>query len=707
VLGPYTLLRKLAHGGMAEVYLARPLDAPVDSQPVVVKCMLPELASDPQFLAMFINEAQLAAQMRHPGIVRVLDFGEASGRIFMAMEYVAGLDCWRFSRRLTPWGEDHAAVAVFIVMQVLEALEYVHGVTDVNGVPLCVVHRDLSPSNIYLSVDGDVRLGDFGIARIDSKRYRKVTMIPKGKCGYVAPEQLGGATVDARADIFSMGVVLAELLIGKRMFAGPSQLSTLMDIRDGRLPTLDRNQHLLEPKMLSILHRALARFPGARFESAAAFRQTLRDYAQKAFSGIGKQDLGSLVRRALTLADSKVSGVGRGHNDVTPISQEATDRNVEQGRLTSKASLTPVTVAGESKMPLDALQETPAFPDDMETPFSQEGTPVTSQDSVDVVNWTYAVRMPDGTTLGPTSYASLVELIFLEKIGLDTLVSVRQGPFRPASAYPELSRHMPTRTPTTTIGDLSDPLARGDFAQDPPASVCLGLAERAFSGALVARRGPRRKEVYWLEGKPVYVSSNDPSEMLGEYLLARGAIGKAELDTALALLPKFNGHLGDTLIALGLLSGVELLCLIGEQIAERFSVALLWRQGTYEIYEKIACRVDVVKVELEPLQAIARSLLEIDKGDFEVARAWAASATDPVRPGNGGLERLERLCLPREIAIVLRRLRQPEPVSSIFGAQSELFGEEDVARAIYIGLETGIWRLERGVVPWREPCRNS
>ncbi|MCU0661128.1 MAG: serine/threonine protein kinase [Myxococcota bacterium] len=702
LLGPYKLLRRLAHGGMAEVFLARPLEAPDDSRPIVIKCMLPDLPSDPQFLAMFVNEAQLAAQMHHPGIVSVLDFGEASGRLFMAMEYVEGLDCWRFSRRLSPWGEDHAAMAAFIVMNVLEALEHVHNLTDVNGLPLGVVHRDLSPSNIYLSVEGDVKLGDFGIARIDSSRYRKVTVIPKGKYGYVAPEQVGGASVDARADIFSMGVVLAELLIGKRMFAQPNQLSTLVDIRDGRLPTLDRNQHLVEAGMLSILHRSLARFPNERFESATAFREALRSYTQRSMRLVTKDDLAALVRRALTIADSKTSMAAGHSGDLTPLSQEATGREVAGSHGPIIRRLTPVTAVGRSNLPFNAIQETPALADDFETPLAEDGTPITAQDSEDAAMWTYVVQLRDGGKLGPTSYANLIELIFAEKVGPDTLVSVRQGPFLPLSAFPELVRHVPPLTPHARVGEFLDPLAKGDFADEPPSAVALGLSERRFSGLLVVRRGSMRKEVYWSDGKPVYVSSNDPAEMLGEYLLARGAIGRVELNTALALLPKFNGHLGDTLIALGLVPAVELLRHIGAQISERFAEVVRWRQGLFELYDNVACRPDVVQVELDPFSSISSILLEQTSGQPMGHGRWAACATAMIRLGATAKERLDRLSLPRELAIIVRRLREPMRLSEMFAIQSDLFGEENVERALFIAFEAGIWRLEDTTLPWRE-----
>lgn len=696
------MLRKLAHGGMAEVFLARLAEAPESSQPLVVKCILPELATEPQFLAMFVNEAQLAAQMRHPGVVQVVDFGEASGRLFMAMEYVEGLDCWRFSHRLTPWGDDHAAVAVYIVMQVLAALEHVHALTDVNGVPLGVVHRDLSPSNIYLSVNGEVKIGDFGIARIDSNRYRKVTMIPKGKYGYVAPEQVVGLSIDGRADIFSMGVVLAELLIGKRMFTGSSQLSVLMDIRDGRLPTLERNQHLVESEMLSILHRALARVPGDRFDSAAAFRESLGSYTQRTLRIVSRTDLASLVRRALTLADPTLS-IPLGNNLApTPVSQEATGPGSAGLTLRHKAKLTPVTVVEVSKPPANEYQETLAGPDETDPLASEEGTPITALDDVDSANWIYTVEMPDGSRIGPASYASVIENVITGMIQPDTLVSGPQGPFRPASAFPELVRHMPTRTPTTTIGELKQPSRAGDFAYEPPAAVMLNLSESRFTGALMAKRGPRRKEVYWFGGHPVYVSSNDPSELLGEYLLARGAIDRAELDTALALMPKFNGHLGDTLIALGLIPAVELLRHIGEQIVERFAECIRWCQGSFEVYEGIACRPDVIQVELDPYDNIASALLEPSRKD---GRAVPGLASSPalVRLTTNGAARIEALGLPRELAIILRGLREPKRLSDIIAAQSDLFGEDALEQALFVAFEAGIWQLEDVPIPWREP----
>ncbi|MCP4198917.1 MAG: serine/threonine protein kinase [Proteobacteria bacterium] len=302
--GRYLLKQKLAHGGMAEVFLGCAMDADPNAEQLVIKCILPELAREPQFVGMFTNEAQLAAQMKHPNIVKVLDFGEVGGRLYMVMEHVEGLDCWRFARRLHPWGEDHTSLVVWIACQVLDALHYAHGVTDVNGISLNVIHRDLSPSNIYLSLKGEVKLGDFGIAKIESERYRRIQMIPHGKHGYVAPEQAEGRAVDRRADIFSMGIVLTELLIGKKLFTDTSQLSQLCDIKEGRLDALDSKVERVAPGLAKVIYKALARVPAHRYATALEFRDVLNAYVDDHGPTSSAPALAEHVRRAVELRDS-------------------------------------------------------------------------------------------------------------------------------------------------------------------------------------------------------------------------------------------------------------------------------------------------------------------------------------------------------------------------------------------------------------------
>ncbi|MCP4678039.1 MAG: serine/threonine protein kinase [Deltaproteobacteria bacterium] len=699
LFGRYLLTRKIGHGGMAEVFLGRDVEADLEAPVRVVKCILPELASDPRFLAMFINEAQLAAQMSHPNIVKVLDFGEFEGRLFMVMEYVEGLDCWRFARRLYPWGDDHTAMAVWVICRVLDALNYAHGMTDVNGQPLNVIHRDLSPSNIYLSMDGVVKLGDFGIARIDSTRYRQIPMIPKGKFGYVAPEQVEGLQMDSRADIFAVGIVLAELLIGKKIFSGQSQLSVMLEIKEARLDALVQNADRVEPELLEILHGSLARRPEERYGSVAEFKQVLSDYIEGQGRTLSSTHLAKQVRRAVELSEQRSS---------MPVGVQPATLDTQDITPIDAAVLAPISIEPTTE-PAGDFGKTPLSPESFieegeSTPFAE--TPIT-RDSLPLEgDRRYTARLTDGRTIGPTSYAHILELVCSDEIGPDTPISVDGYHFVPASARSELTRHLPAYTPAWDTGELATPDRRGILQLEAPAEIVISLATRTETGMLVCKQGLRRKEVYLRNGIPVYVSSNDSSELLGEFLVSKGALERAELELALALLPKFNGHMGDTIIALGMLSAVELFNYIGDQIKSRFTELIDWKYGNYEFYKGTSCRPDVFEVTIDPFQFVSECLL-ISSEKIPVASTLSSMSENIVMPSNFSMDIIEKLILPKDIEHLLRDLTEPSALSELTDTSKAPGSKESLVRALYLALETGFWTVDGTSPPWRAPEKNS
>ena len=172
---------------------------------------------------MFIDEAKLTAQLTHPKIVQILDFGEVSGQFFIALEFVDGFDALGLLRTAAQKrARLPRALAVFIISEVLEALDYAHNARDMEGKPMQIVHRDISPSNVFMSKRGDVKLGDFGIAHAQRRESKTQAGTLKGKYGYMSPEQVVGQSIDARSDLFAVGVLLAELLMGRRLFTAPT-----------------------------------------------------------------------------------------------------------------------------------------------------------------------------------------------------------------------------------------------------------------------------------------------------------------------------------------------------------------------------------------------------------------------------------------------------------------------------------------------------
>ncbi|MGH7271741.1 MAG: serine/threonine-protein kinase, partial [Polyangiaceae bacterium] len=263
--GPFLLEARLAVGGTAEVFIARPLDPAAKPQRVVVKRLLPHFVSDPEGRTMFEREAALHAAIHHDNVVKAYGSGIVGGEPWIAMELVDGCDLFRLLRRLSSGGRTLGPrVSTHIARSVLLALESVHTAKDAAGQPMFIIHRDVTPSNVYLSNLGHIKLGDFGIARSLTKASSGGAML-KGKFAYLAPEQVAGDPFDQRADLFSAAAVLAEMLLGRPLFAGSGQLAVLLAIRDCRIDPLRDARDSLPAALFDVVERALSRDPDARY----------------------------------------------------------------------------------------------------------------------------------------------------------------------------------------------------------------------------------------------------------------------------------------------------------------------------------------------------------------------------------------------------------------------------------------------------------
>ncbi len=279
--GNYELLEKIAVGGMAEIFRARSIHGQGVQKNIVIKRIHPTLSTDKSFVAMFIDEARLGVSMVHGNIVPVFDFGCVDGFHYLAMEYVAGQNLASLGARVImvdlKWPLD---LAIYVVTEVLEGLEYAHRKRDDQGRPLELVHRDVSPSNVLLSDDGQVKLLDFGIARSEAREYETRTGVIKGKPGYMSPEQAAGKAVDARADVWSCGSVLHELVTGQRLKDGRKQCD------DSALET--------------VLNKALAADPSQRFQTAREFQTALADILAERNLRPNSSDLSEFINQVNT-----------------------------------------------------------------------------------------------------------------------------------------------------------------------------------------------------------------------------------------------------------------------------------------------------------------------------------------------------------------------------------------------------------------------
>jgi len=307
-IGRYQILDRVAVGGMAELFKAQLIGNLGFEKLVAIKKILPHLAVDQSFVEMFIDEARITAQLDHRNIVSVFELGTDADTPYIAMQYVDGLDvlallreCARAQIRLPP---DLAAV---IARDVLDALDYAHNALDVQGRPLSIVHRDISPGNVLLSWRGDVKLTDFGIARAAERRHKTEAGTLKGKYGYMSPEQVSGGDVDARSDLFSVGILLTEMVMARRLFTSTNDLDILLMVRDARLDRLHKyaSEFPVELRVLTV--RALQRRPEDRWQSAAQFRDALDEWIRRT-TRVGNRDLASLIGRVINAPTADLPG---------------------------------------------------------------------------------------------------------------------------------------------------------------------------------------------------------------------------------------------------------------------------------------------------------------------------------------------------------------------------------------------------------------
>jgi TonB family protein len=268
--GQYVLLEKIATGGMAEVWKARKRGEEGFQKIVAIKKILPHLSDNQEFIEMFIDEAKLAAQLNHNNIIHIYDLGKIGSSYYIAMEYVDGHDLKTILKRGQekehPLGID---LALFIASRLAAALDYAHRKRDFNQVEMGLVHRDVSPQNVLISQDGDVKLCDFGIAKAASKASHTYAGALKGKLQYMSPEQASGKPIDRRSDIFAVAAVLFEMLAGRKLFSGDSEMSILEQVREGRVSPPSQWNDEVTPEIDRIVAKGLQKDPGDRYQTAA------------------------------------------------------------------------------------------------------------------------------------------------------------------------------------------------------------------------------------------------------------------------------------------------------------------------------------------------------------------------------------------------------------------------------------------------------
>lgn len=579
--GPYLLRRRIAVGGFAEVFLADLLDDS-NAPPRVVKRLLPSLRAKGD-LDILEREAELHRLVEHPNVVKVVDAGAVQGEPYIAMEYVDGLDLYRLLQRSSSSRQAiPPTLAVYIGRNLADALFAVHTAKQESGDGPAMIHGDVSPSNIYLGTDGSVKLGDFGIARLATQR--EVDGEPQraaGHFGYLAPEQLTGEAQDQRVDVFALGAVIGELLHGSRIFPGSGQLAVMLSIRDGNIAPLRAIASKLPPGLFAVCERALMRDPGDRYPSAAEFSSALAPFEQPNTATLRQslaswvlwakdksqfaQDLEARVRESVNMmkAVSKSNSGVKALRDLT----EAEDAHKAQGLAETEppSSAEPIALARPSPGPdgKSSLQRT-------------------SEDS--------QVRRSGSSEIQSVPFSKLLEMVATGELLLTDEVALWGAPFQPVEKIEELARHiLPSTTQTTSrmFGPgLPDFVA--DFREVPMLKVLGKIHNEKRTCSLFVTQSMRyreqRKDVYIRDGRLLHVTSTDPDELLGHYLVHHKVLTEEQLEQALSQLGRSKKQLGELLIGLGLVDAVDIFTALRNQGRDRIAALCGWRRGNAQLY---------------------------------------------------------------------------------------------------------------------------
>ena len=438
--GRYALLQKIGSGGMAEIYRAKTFGAAGFEKEFAIKLILPSLVDDSEFVEMFINEAKLAVNLYHANIVQVFDLGEIDDQYYIAMEFVHGKDLLDVLARCAEMNiKIPLELVLFVAQEMLKGLDFAHRATDQFGEPLNIIHRDVSPSNIMISYAGDVKVGDFGVAKAAIERTLTESGTLKGKVGYMSPEQVMGDRIDARSDLFSAAIVLFEALSMNRLFVGDSDLDVMLKVRDAEYADSLEKAQPLPGDLIEILDRGLTKHREERFQTAGEFYQALVDFCFQHSIKVTGSDLSNFMRR---LFAEEIEAEKKQRK--SEPGGEALSRQMAEAKKFDRSN-PGVGVAGESqpekspKTPVSkGLRDTRSVSEmDQESDGQGPGSGDEPQEG-DQSSKKYRYRDDSGLVFGPMGANTLVDLLRVRNAGPQDKVSVNGGQWQPVDQVEEL-----------------------------------------------------------------------------------------------------------------------------------------------------------------------------------------------------------------------------------------------------------------------------
>jgi eukaryotic-like serine/threonine-protein kinase len=361
--GKFILLEKLAAGGMAEVFLGKSLGASGVNKFLAVKRILPQYSDKREFIDMFKEEAKIAVNLNHGSVVSIYEFGIEHGQFYLVMEYVEGRNLRQILNELKKKGQQFTVEQiVYMIKEVAAGLDHAHRLIDgTTGRPLNLVHRDMSPQNVMLSFEGEIKVIDFGIAKAETQLEATQAGTLKGKFGYMSPEQAEGQLVDSRTDLFSLGIVLWEMLANDRLFTSNSEAAILRKIRECQIPSIRKINPSVPTELENIVLKSLAKDKTQRYQTAAAFHKDLNRFLNVEYPDFSPHDFSVFIKNAFSevYSDSKKKLVE--YAKVTSGVEEKT-------QVTQTLTYAPESVSTEMPMPtsgsISQITGLPALPND-------------------------------------------------------------------------------------------------------------------------------------------------------------------------------------------------------------------------------------------------------------------------------------------------------------------------------------------------------
>ena len=499
----YKVLEKIASGGMAEVFRAESAGLEGFKKTVAIKRVLPHLSSKKQFMGMFLDEARVSAQLSHSNCVQVFDIGVGDNTYFIVMEYVDGADLKGLiehrKKSATPFPVEEACL---ICVRICEGLSYAHELTDSNGESLHIVHRDMSPPNVLITRFGEVKIVDFGLAKANSQLEKSEPGIIKGKFSYLSPEAAQGLPVDAKTDIFAVGIILWELLAGRRLFMGETDLETVRMVQQARVPSIRQFNPKVSVELERVMMRALAGDPAARYQTARDFGRDLNNMLFHMGRAVSSFDIAQLVEPIrLEREEKKKVGKYDRRSIIGSLIDEAlfefTSLEEEAAAAAAKASgLLQVPGHGSAPLQLGSFAGVPSWGEDLGSLGLEAQRTAPSGDSFDFGN--LAALEDDPLSLrGPRSEfpaaGSSRPPMPMPRTGVVPPTAALPPPPRPVTAAPQQVQaplpapQLPPRRAAVSSGDVEYPTGKSKGGMIAVVVVIVALvgAAGAYFGGVI------------------------------------------------------------------------------------------------------------------------------------------------------------------------------------------------------------------------------